>query len=138
MSAGAPGREYQGGPDGPPWELITQLEWLEQQRRLHPIDLAPAPAGAVNASVQVINGGARALCGWAITESTGAASAAIRLRDGTNNGSRVLARINLNPGESTREFLDHHGIRIQTGLLWLEVLAGSVEGVLWVRGESVI
>lgn len=135
MSTSTPGAQQAGGPQGPPAKLITELtQWLEQER-LHPIDLAPAPGTAVNASTQVINGGARALCGWSIIESTGAAAAALRLRDGAGVNSRVLLRINLNPGESTRDYLDHHGLEIQTGMVWLEMISGSVEGVLWARGE---
>lgn len=135
MSASATRAQQAGAPNRAPAALITELtQWLEQER-LHPIDLASAPGTAIAASAQVILGGAKALCGWSIIESTGAASAAIRLRDGGNNQSRVLLRINLNPGESTRDYLDHHGLEIQTGMVWLEVISGSVEGVLWARGE---
>lgn len=133
MSASVPIMRPGDGEHSPSPALITELEWLESQFRLRAVDIAATPAGAVSASRQVINGGARRLCGWSVVETTGTASAAIRLRDGAANTDQVILRINLSPNESTRDYLYKYGIGIETGMLWLEVVSGSVEGTVWVR-----
>lgn len=133
MSVGTPNTPPGAPRQEVPRELLTQLEWLEEQYELKAVDIAPTPGGALTGSRQVINGGARRLCGWEFTETTGTASAALRLHDGGAAGDAVLVRINLAANESTRDWLDKHGLSITTGKVWFEFLSGSIEGVLWVR-----
>lgn len=133
MGASVPTMRPGDGEYSPSPALVTELEWLESQYRLRAVDIAATPAGAVSASRQVINGGALRLCGWSVVETTGTASAAVRLRDGAGATDQVMLRIDLAPSESTRDYLHKHGLGIETGMLWLEVISGSVEGTVWVR-----
>ena len=132
MSAGAR-TQATDNPGGLSVATLTELEWLEQQYRLRPVDISPAPAGAVAASHTVLNGGASFLCGWALRETTGAAAAAIRLWDGASNNDQLLLTLALASGAGDRYILDRHGIWITTGRVFLEVVAGSVEGLLYIR-----
>lgn len=96
-------------------------------------DLGKSPGVAVTASRQVFGGDPCTLYGWAVAETTNAATATIRLRDGSDANAEVIARINLAINESDRDMFTPHGIIISTGHLWLEVVSGSVEGVLYWR-----
>lgn len=94
-------------------------------------DIGATPGAAVVAS-RVINAGDIAvLMGYALAETTGAASAAIRLRDGNLAAGEVIARVDLLANESVRDFWTPHGVRVATGHLFLEVVSGSVEGVVF-------
>lgn len=115
---------------------LEVLEVLLGVGRHHPYkktDLGKTPGVAVTVSRQVFAGDVCTLYGWAVAETTGAASAAIRLRDGLDANAEVIARINLLASESDRDTFTPHGIIVSTGHLWLEVLSGSVEGVLFWR-----
>lgn len=94
-------------------------------------DLGATPAAAVAASRVVLNSDVHAILGWAICETTGTASAAVRLIDGNASNGEVFARINLVQGESVRDWYIPKGIRCFTGRLFLQVLSGSVEGVVY-------
>lgn len=133
MSTSAPRAQTSGGADTPPEAVLTYLRWLESQYRARPVDIAASPGGAVGASRQVISGGASHLVGWSLAETTGAAAAVIRLRDGKGATDQVLATIRIPSGQCLPFALEHHGLCIETGNLWLEWVSGSVEGVLWVR-----
>lgn len=94
-------------------------------------DIGPTPAADVSAS-RVINAGDLAvLVGYSITEASDTGPAAIRLRDGNTNAGEVICRINLLPSESIRDTFSPVGIRVFTGHLFIEVLAGVVEGVVF-------
>lgn len=94
-------------------------------------DIGPTPAAAVSGSRAINTGDISVLTGYAVAETTGAATAAIRLRDGNNANGEVIARINLVANESVRDFWTPAGVRVFTGHLFLEVLSGSVEGVVY-------
>lgn len=89
------------------------------------------PGGAVNASGVIINTGVHAVLGWAACETTGTNNAQVRIHDGNSAQGEVFARINLLPNESVRDWYIPRGIRCFTGRLFLEVIAGSVEGVVY-------
>ena len=94
-------------------------------------DIGPTPAAAVAASRAINIGDIAVLCGYAVAETTGTATAAIRLRDGNNANGEVIARVNLVANESVRDFWTPDGVRVFTGHLFLEVVSGSVEGVVY-------
>lgn len=97
-------------------------------------DIGPTAGAAVTASrILPAAGNVKALLGWAFAETTGQATATIRIRDGLTANPQVFARINLAANESTRDFILPYGIKCTTGELFLEVLSGSVEGVIFWR-----
>ena len=110
----------------PPLEPFESFAWKKT-------DIGPSVAAAVVASRQVLGGDVRALCGWSVAETTGAASAAIRFHDGSSATGEVFTRINLVANESNREYFTKDGVRCFTGRIYLEVISGSVEGVIYWR-----
>lgn len=123
-----------GADTAPSPAALEVLELLLGGGRHYPYeksDIGATPAAAVGAS-RVINAGDIAvLIGYALAETTGAASAAIRLRDGNLATGEVIARVDLLANESVRDFWTPHGVRVATGHLFLEVVSGSVEGVVF-------
>lgn len=85
----------------------------------------PATTGTV-----IVVQGRGTLKGWAVKETTGAATATLNVWDGTTNVSLLLAPVNLSANESSREWFGELGISFTRGLL-VEVTAGSVSGALW-------
>lgn len=75
-----------------------------------------------------------ALFGWSVTESTKALSAVayFRLRDGESAEAPMLtSEVTLNSGESNREWFGDQTIEITSGSIFLEVVSGSVEIVVY-------
>ncbi|MGH7748059.1 MAG: hypothetical protein ACREQ5_25370, partial [Candidatus Dormibacteria bacterium] len=68
---------------------------------------------------------------WAWRETTGAAPATFRLWDGSNNGGQLLVPFSLSANGSTRDYPGLHSLPYSIGL-YLEVLTGTVEGVVMV------
>lgn len=64
--------------------------------------------------------------GFSFRETSGSASATVRVHDSTDNSGGMLDTIQLAPGESAREFYPG-GIRAETGL-FVDVVSGAVEG----------
>lgn len=96
-------------------------------------DMSASVDGAIGASRVILGGDVRSVMGWAVAETTGAAGAALRLHDGGIATGEQFARINLAANESNREFFTPKGIRCSTGRVFLEIISGSVEGVLFWR-----
>lgn len=96
-------------------------------------DISAGVGVAVTASRQVLGGDARAFCGWSIAETTNVSTAAVRFHDGSGTGGEILSRINLAINESNREYFTPHGLECFTGKIYLEVISGSVEGVIFWR-----
>lgn len=95
-------------------------------------DISAGVAGAVNASRQVLAGGdVEELIGWSLRETTGAAAAEMRLRDGNSAAGEVLAVVGLAANTSSFVFASGRGVRVLTGRVFLEVVSGSVEGVVY-------
>lgn len=119
-----------GAPDA---DQVIGGEYHDRRdHRWHKTDLAAKPAGSVAASRAVLSGDAVALMGWSVREPTGAAGASFRLRDGDANGE-VLCNANLAANESIRDLFTHPGVRVETGKVFLDMIAGSVEGVIYWR-----
>jgi hypothetical protein len=94
-------------------------------------DIALSPGGAITAGRIVINSDAHAILGWAFAETTGAAGATVRIHDGSNANGEVFARINLQANESVRDWYIPKGVRCFTGRVFVNVVSGSVEGVIY-------
>lgn len=118
---------------GTPATVEEILVHVEGKRHVaYKVDIAPNVAGAVTSSRLVIGSGdVRSLIGWSIRETTGNAVANFRLHDGTSAANEVLANANLNQNESIRDIWYPWGIVVNTGSMWLEVITGSIEGVLY-------
>lgn len=67
---------------------------------------------------------------WVWRETTGGASATIELYDGSSVGGLLLATIQLNPAESTRDYLGVHAVPYRTGL-YLSLVAGVAKGQVY-------
>lgn len=101
--------------------------------RWYKSDLSLTLGGVVTASrADIAAGNAYEFMGWSIRETTGSATAAFRLRDGDVNGE-VIANANLAANESIRDLFAPNGVRVNTGRIYLQVLSGSIEGVVYWR-----
>lgn len=71
------------------------------------------------------------LLGWSATETTGSATASFRLHDGSNDSSPALAS-EVKLAEDGRSMVDFdEGIEVNSGQVFLEVVSGSVEVVIF-------
>lgn len=67
--------------------------------------------------------------GFALRETSGGASATVRLHDGTSAAGTLIDSIQLAAGESRSEWLDGGGLWVERGI-FLDVVSGAVEGSL--------
>lgn len=72
------------------------------------------------------------LVGWSLRESTGGATAAVRLIDGGDATGQNVAAISLASGGSDHEGIGPDGPLCNQGL-FLQIVSGSVEGSLWIK-----
>lgn len=96
--------------------------------------LNPNPATSNQQLVCAIGGVPRvptALYGFNFAESTGSASAKIRLHDGTGISGNELAIVTLGANESVRDWFADESVAIVKGGIYVEVVAGSIEGVVY-------
>ena len=70
------------------------------------------------------------LAGYSIRETSGTASAVVRIRDGFDNTGDILLTISLTAAESTRDWFMPGGIAFTIGC-YLEVVSGAVEGAVF-------
>lgn len=89
------------------------------------------PLGVVAASASIFGFGVQ-LHGWCVAESTGAAGARIRLRDGRGVEGSVVAPISVVANGTAALWLGEDGVAAESGL-YVEVLAGSVEVTIYAR-----
>lgn len=87
------------------------------------------PFAATSADVTLYTGAA-VLLGWALVETTGTASAALDIRDGTGTAGQSVVPVTLAANESTRDYPPGNGIAIQFGL-FIDMTSGSARGTLW-------
>jgi hypothetical protein len=83
------------------------------------------------AGVRVMAAGGR-LAGYSVRETTGAAPAVIRLRDGADVAGDLVATIALTQGQSLTAWLMPTGISLTYGL-FAEVVTGAIEGVAYLN-----
>lgn len=84
---------------------------------------------ALPTTSQLVRSGLVNYRGFAIRETSGAAVATVRIRDGLNATGLLVDDIQLTASESAREWYPEEGIAIEVGL-YVEVVAGAVEGSL--------
>lgn len=97
-------------------------------------DIGSTPGAAIVASrILPASGNVKALLGYALCETTGSQVASLRIHDGLTANTQAFARINLAANESTRDFILPYGVRCTTGELFIEMILGSVEGVIFWR-----
>jgi hypothetical protein len=84
--------------------------------------------GGVESVVQSVG----VLYGWIIAESTGSAVAKIRLYDGASaTEAGYLGTITLGENESNREFFPVASPTLKNNALYIEIVSGKVEGVVF-------
>jgi len=96
-------------------------------------DIGATIAAAVTASRAVLTSDVHVIAGWALAETTGAAKSQIRLHDGIATNTPLLASISIPSGGSAFMPPNVRGIRVTTGNVFLEVVSGSTEGVIYWR-----
>ena len=113
-----------GGPSGPSSSNLHRWSRLKDE----PTIAIPFAASASSKALTTRDG---ILAGFTFI-STGGAAAACRIWDGSSNNGTMLASLEmaLNAGEVAGPGVD--GPLFEVGL-YLEVVTGSVEGVVWVK-----
>lgn len=72
------------------------------------------------------------MLGWAFRETSGSAGAVFDIYDGAaGSGPGVLVPIDLNSGQSTRDWFSIHPMPFYSGIT-IANLTGAVTGVVWV------
>jgi hypothetical protein len=105
-------------------QLHQGLKTLNGVRRL-----GAEPRPVVNGQSGRISNSVGRLVGYSFSETTGAAPAWVRLRDGSDANGDLIASIKLLAGTSTNPWRGN-GISFSYGL-FVEVVAGSIEGVVY-------
>lgn len=131
MSYTSPADPSEYGSAAPTAMVEIVLGGHHHRKACHRDDIAKSPAGAITASRLVVPGDACVMFGWAIRETTAAAGASFRLWDGNAAGTELLANCNLASNESDRDWFGPQGIVVQTGRIFIEVVSGSLEGVVY-------
>lgn len=70
------------------------------------------------------------IAGFNLHETTGTASAFVKVHDGADANAPTMLFISLGPGESTRDWYFPGGLRYQSGL-YIEIVSGAIEGVMY-------
>jgi hypothetical protein len=78
-------------------------------------------------TVTTTGGGPGHYYGFSIRETSGTATAEVRIYDNTANSGTLLDTITLNADESAREWYGPQGIQYNTGIR-VDVVSGAVEG----------
>lgn len=68
--------------------------------------------------------------GYSVRETSGAAAAVLRLRDGSDTSGDLVATIQLPANASATVWLAPHGVAFVQGL-YAEVVSGALEGVVY-------
>lgn len=103
-----------------------------------PIPVTGASALVVRAGVTTIPGesvggtpavyqSVSLLAGWSLVETTGAAGAKVRFRDGTTVAGPILAEVTIASGGPPSE-VSQFNAAVASGAIFMEVVSGSIEG----------
>ena len=107
---------------------------LKQSNQVATTNAAARHYGATTTPItgtsQLLSTSPGRLAGWSIRETSGTASAVVRLRDGVDASGGLLATISLAAAESARDWFMPTGIGFANGL-YIEIVTGAVEGVCW-------
>jgi len=69
------------------------------------------------------------LLGWSLAETSGSVAAGVEIHDAAA-ATRMIASVNLDPGESTGPQNVNPPLQLSSGSLYV-VVTGSVEGAIW-------
>lgn len=94
------------------------------------------PENIPTASAQIVNGRVLVM-GYAVAETTGSATAALRLRDGTTSAGTRILPIHLAINESVRDWFGPNGIVYEQGI-FVEVVSGAIEGSIYCIPETLL
>lgn len=94
-------------------------------------NIVPISFAALTTTTKIVAGPAR-LMGWGIKETTGAATAACDVYDGSDATGQLAVPFTLLSNESVRDWLGPNGLLCVRGL-FVNVTSGSVSGALWVE-----
>lgn len=98
------------------------------------VDAIAVPFASRSASLSIASGFGR-LSGWSLWESAGSpAVAQVRFRDSTDVSGTLLGGAKLAASGTDAGPNMDEGIRFRTGV-FMEVVAGSVEGVIYIRAD---
>ena len=86
----------------------------------------PLPLPAASAVLESRRG---LLAGWSFRETSGSATATLRLWNTTNASGVKVATVSINAGESTRDNLTTP-VECEGGI-YFELVSGAVEGSIW-------
>lgn len=111
--------------------VVVLADIAHHHRATYRTDISNGVGLAVVASRVVVGSTACELHGWALRETTGAAKADVRLHDGKDQTTELLATIDVPSGGSNIALPQGQGVRVYTGTIFLEVVGGSVEGVVY-------
>lgn len=130
MSISVPGAATTAAPTA----LILDVE-VRKRGHAHalPMDISPGGGANITASRQVIGGGACELAGYYITEMSGQFNAKFALWDGSSDGGQLLVVTWLAISASSVMGPELPGIHIATGKVFMQVLAGTIAGVIYYR-----
>jgi hypothetical protein len=92
------------------------------------VEPQPIPANPAGATV---SGRACRWFGFSITEATGAGAATVLVYRGAGVGGLLVAQINLDGGQSARDWWGPQGLSMDSGL-FAQVSLGAVTGSLWI------
>jgi hypothetical protein len=130
-------------PDTPdPVKEIDYVRWLSQMQAdvaqslggimlqaARPVPVGSAPGGTLTP----LRSPGR-LVGWSLHESSGTNPALVRLWDGREAGAKVLGYVALTAGQADNKW-NAPGVSITDALL-IEVVTGTVEGVVYLGGAD--
>jgi hypothetical protein len=97
-------------------------------------DAIPVPFASRSSSLLIASGFGR-ISGWSIWESAGTPAAAqVRFRDSVDNSGTILGGVKLVASATDAGPNMDEGVRFRAGV-YMEVVAGSVEGVIYIRSD---
>lgn len=118
---------------GPGYEGLETWQSLDPRyKRAKKTDISPGIAGSLTASRLVLPGGdVVGFLGWSLRETSGTAAVSVRFHDGINPLTEVLATVAIPAAGSSVYRYDGQGVECATGRIFLEVVAGQLEGVVY-------
>lgn len=130
MSVSVPGAATTAAPTA----LILDVE-VRKRGHAHalPMDISPGGGAGIIASRQVAGGGVCELAGFMIWEFTNEFTARFSLWDGTSTSGQLLATAFLPIAGGVVVGPEFPGIHVATGKVFIQILSGTVSGVIFYR-----
>lgn len=71
-------------------------------------------------------------CGWALIDPSGTVAAVVEIYDGMDVGGQLMCVAGVSAGASAAPIFEPEGVSFHIGL-FLNVVSGTVRGVIWAR-----